>query len=300
MIAIVIDTIQEFKDDRIAGIAGSLAFFTILSLAPLLLITVSVVGVVTDRDTVEGEVYQEISDAAGTRAADLVQDMVRNVNETRSGGIAALFGIVTLLYGAISIFGQLQEALNAVWEVDVRPEEGLVRTIKRRLWAAMMLPVTGLVLLLALATDTALSAVVHYLGDEVSQLALVYVLQVVSLVAFTLVITFLFAFIYRYLPDVEIEWNDVIIGAAVTAVLFIIGQTLLSLYLTRGSVSSTYGAAGTFMVVLLWVYYSAQIFLFGAEFTQAYARRRGKDIQPSSYAYHVKRRGQLEHSQEPA
>lgn len=298
LIEVTLETFQQWQRDKATRVAGALAFFSILSLAPLLLITVSVLGLVTDQDTVQGEVYQRVADVVGEQSADLVQDMVRSTNTAQSGGIAALVGVITLLLGAVGVFGQLQEALNTVWGVDVKPEEGLLRTVKRRLWSSLMLPLVGVVLLLTLLVDTALSAVAHFLGGQIPHLGYVYLLQGMSLIMFTLIITLLFAMIYKYLPDVKIKWEDVLTGAAVTAVLFAIGQFLLSLYLTRGSVSSTYGAAGTFMVVLLWAYYSAQIFLFGAEFTEVFARRRGKKIEPSSYAYRVKRRGLSETPQE--
>lgn len=289
LVSVLVETFNQWQADKVGRVAGALAFFSMLSLAPLLLITVSVLGLVTDQHTVEGEVYETLTDVVGQRSADLVQDMVQSINQTQTGGIAALVGVLTLLYGAINVFGQLQEALNTVWNVDIKPDQGILRTLKRRLWAVIMLPVTGVVVLASLVIDTALTAVAHFLGDQIPHLGYVHLLQVMSLTVFVLIITFLFAVIYKYLPDVDIEWEDVFAGAAVTALLFAIGQFLLSVYLTRGSVSSAYGAAGTFMVVLLWVYYSAQIFLFGAELTQVFVRRRGKRIRPSSYAYHVNR-----------
>lgn len=289
-VSILIQTVQQWQHDKTARVAGALAFYTMLALAPLLLIIVSILGLVTDRNTVEGEVYDQVAEVVGERSADLVQNMVSSANQSQSGGIAAIVGIVTLIFAATGIFGQLQEALNTVWEVDVKPDEGILRTVKRRLWATVMLPLSGVIVLLSLVVDTALSAVAAFLGDQIPNLAYVYLLQILSFVVFATVLTLVFAVIYKYLPDVRIGWDDVLTGAAVTAVLFAIGQFLLSFYLTRGSVTSTYGAAGTFMAILLWVYYSAQIFLFGAEFTQVFTRHRGKRIEPSSYAYRVGRR----------
>ncbi|NDJ75403.1 MAG: YihY/virulence factor BrkB family protein [Chloroflexi bacterium] len=290
LLTIALDTFNQWRQDNTERVAGALAYFSILSLAPVLLIMISLLGLVTDQHTIEGEVYQRLSDMIGPRSADLVQDMVIGVNESQAGGIAAFVGMLTLGFGAVRTFAQLQEALNTIWGVEVKPEEGLVRLLKRRVWAAAMLPVTGLVVFLALVIDTALGAATQFFTDQIPSLGYVWVLQALSLLVFTTVLTFLFAVIYRYLPDVDITWEDVFTGAAVTAVLFAVGQFLLSIYLARGSISSTYGAAGTFMVVLLWVYYSAQIFLFGAEFTQVFARRRGKHIEPASYAYSVDKR----------
>jgi membrane protein len=290
-LAIFIETFKQWRQDSTVQVAASLAYFSILSLGPLLLILVTMVGIVTNRNTVQGDVYRQLANVVGERSASLIQDMVQSVNESHSGGLAALVALVTLIYSAVGVFEQLQEALNTVWEVDIKPNQGFLRSLKRRLWAAVMLPMMGMVILLTLTVNTALSAVARFLGDQIPHLSYLHLIQGLSLVMFTLIIALLFAVIYRYLPDVDIDWEDVLTGATVTAILFVIGQYLLSLYLTRSSVTSTYGAAGTFVVVLLWVYYSAQIFLFGAEFTQVFARWRGKQIQPSSYAYHVDKKG---------
>lgn len=288
-VALLLDTFREWRDDKTAQIAGSLAYFIMLSLAPLLIISVSIIGVVTDRNTVEGQVYDQVSDLAGESSANLVRDMVRSANHTQTGGIAALISGVTLVYGAINVFGQLQEALNRIWSVEVKQGQGLLRTIKRRSLAATMLPLTGVILLLSVILDTVLAAVAQFFGDQIPNMGHIVLLQGLSFVTSVVVITFLFAMIYKYLPDVNITWEDVFTGAAFTAVLFAIGQFFLSSYLTQSSVTSTYGAAGTFMVIPLWIYYSAQIFLFGAEFTQVYARRRDRRIEPAPYAYRFNR-----------
>jgi membrane protein len=295
-LAIFLETFNQWRQDS-TRVAASLAFFSILSLGPLLLILVTMVGVVTNRNTVEGDVYRQLADVVGGNSASLIRDMVQSVNESHSGRLAALAAVATLIYSAIGVFQQLQEALNTVWEVEIKPHQGFLRSLKRLLWAAIMLPVMGIVILFTLMVNTALSAIGKFLGDQIPHLSYLHLLQGLSFVMFTLIIAILFAVIYRYLPDVDIDWEDVLTGATVTALLFVTGQFLLSLYLTRSSVTSTYGAAGTFVVVLLWVYYSAQIFLFGAEFTRVFARWRGKQIQPSSYAYHVDKSGYSEKSQ---
>jgi membrane protein len=295
-LAIFLETFNLWRQNS-SQVAASLAYFSILSLGPLLLILVTMVGVVTNRNTVEGDVYRQLANVVGGNSASLIKDMVQSVNESHSGRLAALAAVVTLLYSAVGVFQQLQEALNTVWEVEIKPHQGIFRSLKRLLWAAIMLPVMGTVILFTLMVNTALSAIGRFLGDQIPNLNYLHLLQGLSFVMFTLIIAILFAVIYRYLPDVDIDWEDVLTGATVTALLFVIGQYLLSLYLTRSSVTSTYGAAGTFVVVLLWVYYSAQIFLFGAEFTRVFADWRGKRIQPSSYAYHVDRSGYSEKSQ---
>jgi membrane protein len=216
--------------------------------------------------------------------------MVTSVNQSRVGGLAAFIGIFTLIFGATSVFSHLQEALNSIWEVEIKPEAGLLRTLRRRLWAIVMLPLFGVVVLLTLVIDTMLSTVVGYFGNQIPHVAYVYVLQGLNFVVGVTVLTLVFAMVYKVLPDVEIEWDDVFAGAAFTAFLFSVGQLLLGIYLGRSSVASTYGAAGTFIAVLLWVYYSAQILLFGAEFTQVFARRRGKQIRPAQYAFRFRRR----------
>jgi len=290
VISLLIETFQEWQRDKSTQIAGSMAYFIILSLAPLLVIAVATVSVVTDRDTVQGEVYDRIADVIGDDSAQVVQDMVSNANQAAGGGLATLVSFLTLIYAASGAFGQVQDALNRVWSVDIKEKEGFLRTIKRRGMAAAMLPLTGLVILLAIILDTVLSAVGKYFSEELPSAGSLYLFHGLGLVVTVLLLTLLFAVIYRYLPDADIEWEDVLMGAAFTAILFSVGQLALSIYLGRGTVSSSYGAAGTFMVILIWLYYSALIFLFGAEFTQVYARRQGKQIRPAKYAYSYDKR----------
>lgn len=296
IVSLLWNTVQEWQRDNIAQIAGSLAFFIMLSMAPLLVITVSVIGLVTDQHTIQGQVYDQLTQVIGENGATLVQNMVMSTNQSQAGGLAALISGVTLLYGAINVFGQLQEALNRIWGVEIKQEEGIVRTIKRRSLAATMLPLTGVMLLIVLLLDTVLSAVAGFFGDQVLNVEVITLLRGMNFLVSTLIITGMFAVIYKYLPDVQIAWEDVLTGAAFTAILFAVGQFLLSLYLTRSSVSSTYGAAGTFMVILLWLYYSAQIFLFGAEFTEVFARRRNRAIKPAHYARRLHPREKAEHT----
>ncbi len=287
LVSLFVETFSEWRRDNTSRLAGALAYFAVLSIAPLLLITVTIVGLVTNQNTVQGDVYNQLANVIGTNSANLVQGMVRSVNRSQSGGLAAVFSILTMIYGATGIFTRLQEALNTIWEIDVKQGQGILRTIKRWLWSAVMLPVIGVVFLLALALNTALSAVEHFFGNQIPHMGYIYLLQGSSFLLSATVITFLFAVIYKYLPDADTEWEDVLTGAAFTAVLFGVGQLALSSYLSHSSVVSAYGAAGTFMVILLWVYYSAQIFLFGAEFTQVFARQRGSKIEPASYAYRL-------------
>jgi membrane protein len=157
--AIFLETFNQWRQDSTVRAAAALAFFSILSLGPLLLILVTMVGIVTNRNTVEGDVYRQLADVVGERSASLIQDMVQSVNESHSGGLAALVALITLIYSAVGVFEQLQETLNAVWEVDIKPNQGFLRSLKRRLWAAIMLPVMGIVVLLTLTVSTALSAV---------------------------------------------------------------------------------------------------------------------------------------------
>jgi membrane protein len=172
LLAIFWETFNQWRQDSTVRVAASLAFFSILSLGPLLLILVTMVGVVTNRNTVEGDVYRQLADVVGERSASLIQDMVQSVNDSHSGGLAALVAFVTLIYSAVGVFEQLQEALNTVWEVDIKPNQGFLRSLKRRLWAAIMLPVMGIVTLLTLTVNTALSAVAQFLGDQTPHLAI--------------------------------------------------------------------------------------------------------------------------------
>ncbi|MEZ4714454.1 MAG: YihY/virulence factor BrkB family protein [Caldilineaceae bacterium] len=285
--ALLKKTVEEWREDRASQLAAALAYYTIFSLAPLLIIAIAVAAFfLADRSAVHDQLLAQVRGLIGQGGAELIGAMLENSSQDHSGLIASLIGLATLLLGATGAFSQLQSALNQVWDVEAK-SEGVSGIVKVRALSFAMVLVIGFLLLVSLVVSTALSAIDAYLlsglpGGEL-------LVRMFSLALSFGLITLLFALIYKVLPDAEIQWRDVWIGAAFTALLFTIGKYLIGLYLGNSSVSSTYGAAGSLVVLLLWIYYSAQILLFGAEFTQVYARRHGARIRPSQHAISVTR-----------
>jgi membrane protein len=269
-------TLDEFNRDNVPRLAAALAYFTAFSLAPLLVIIISIVGFIFSKETVQDAVLSQVRSATGTGAAELVQGLIDAVNRPQASFVATVLGLIALFLGALGTFENLQSALDTIWGVKPEEVEGsgsIGYLIRNKILSFGMVLLLGFLLLVSLVISTVLSAVNGYVlgllpGTET-------VLQVVGFIVSLVITSALFAMMYKYLPHIKIEWRDVIIGGFVTAVLFSIGRTLLGLYLAQSSTTSAYGAAGSFVVLLLWVNYSAQIVLFGAEFTQVYAREYG-------------------------
>lgn len=277
-------TFREWREDKGSRLAASLAYYAVFSLAPLLLIVIVVVGVVWGEEAAQGQIYAELEDATGADTAEMIQSLVNNVHESQAGGLAAVIGIAGLLISATTIFAQLQDALNIIWDVKPRPGQGILGAVKRRATGFLVIGGIGLLLLLSLIIDTVLNAITGPASDVLPSAALGVLLRIVNVLLSVGLLTLAFALVYKILPDVEIAWEDVWVGSLVTAILFVIGRYALTLYIARNSTASAYGAAGSLIIILLWVYYSAQIFFFGAEFTQVYARRHGKVIRPAENA----------------
>lgn len=282
------ETFSEWQEDNASRMAAALAYYTVFSLAPVLIIAIAIASAVLGEKAVRGEIFGSIQGVVGPNAAEFIQNLIANANRQGSGLAATIIGVVTLLFGASGVFAQLQSALNTAWEVVPKPGRGIMGTIKDRLLSFAMLLGIGFLLIVSLGVSTALSGIGKFLINM--QPAFVYVSQAVNFAVSFAMVTFLFAMIYRFLPDAEIAWDDVWIGAAVTSFLFMIGTFLIGLYLGNRSIGSAYGAAGSLVVVLVWIYYSAQILFFGAEFTQVYARKHDSQIAPDRGAVRIAER----------
>lgn len=277
------ETFSDWSEDKASRLAAALAYYTIFSIAPLIIIVIAVAGLVFGREAVQGQIQGQIQGLVGEQGAGLVQEMVKGASNQSTGIIATVIGVVTLLFGATGVFGQLQDALNTIWEVTPKPGRGLLGIIRDRFLSFTMVLGVGFLLMVSLVLSAALVAVTKFTGlDKIAYLG-----EVLNFVISFGVITLLFAMIYKILPDVKIAWSDVWIGAAVTALLFTIGKFLIGLYLGHSAVASSYGAAGALVVIVLWLYYSAQILFLGAEFTQVYAKRFGSQIKPAEDAVPV-------------
>jgi membrane protein len=261
--AILKQTVTEFGQDKVPRLGAALAYYTIFSLAPLLLIVIAIAGMAFGKSEAQHQIVQQLHSVMGPTAAKAIEEMLSNAAKPKSGAIATIIGIVTLIMGASGVFGQLKDALNTIWDVEPKKDRGILGMIKDRFLSMGMVFGIGFLLLVALVIDTVITAVLPA-GWQVLQLIVSFI-----------VVTVLFAAMFRILPDLKIEWRDVWLGAGFTSLLFVVGKFALGAYLGRSAVGSAYGAAGSLVVLLLWVYYSAQILLFGAEFTQVYARERG-------------------------
>ena len=262
---------REYFSNRPMELAAALSYYTLLSLAPLVLMTVSLAGLVFERAAVEGRVASEIRGLVGHEGAEVVQTVMRNANDREKGGISVLIGMIFLLVGATTVFVQLQNSLNRIWKVDMSQRLGAIQSfIKERLLSLAMVLGIGFLLLVSLLVNTALTAVGDSARTTVGDSSgLLHAFN--ALASFT-VITGLFAMIFKVLPDAPVTWRDVWFGAVLTSVLFTLGKFVLGLYLGRAGIGSAYGAAGSVVVLTVWVYYASMILLFGAEIT--YVRSR--------------------------
>jgi len=279
------ETFSDWSEDKASRLAASLAYYTIFSIAPLIIIVIAVASLIFGREAVQGQIEGQIQGLVGDEGAGLIQEMIQGASNQSGSIIATIVGVATLLFGATGVFGQLQDALNTIWEVTPKQGRGIWGIIKDRFISFTMVLGVGFLLMVSLVLSAGLAAVNEFMSGALDNVA--YVGQVINFIVSFGVITLLFAMIYKILPDVEIAWSDVWIGAAVTALLFTIGKFLIGLYLGQSAISSSYGAAGALVVILVWIYYSAQILFFGAEFTQVYAKRFGSQIKPAEDAMPV-------------
>jgi membrane protein len=261
---------SDWLEDRAPRLGAALAYYAVFSIAPLLLIAIAVAGFVYGEDRAQQQVADETRVLVGDEGGRAVRSMLEHATRPGAGVTATVFGVAMLLFGATGLFVELQDSLNTIWRVPPRPGSGLWAFVRDRLLSFLMVMVIALLLLVSVVASTTLSAVARHLGDRQTLWGFA-INEGVSL----LVVALLFAAVFRMLPDVKIAWGDVWLGAAVTAVLFEAGKFLVGFYLGQSGVASAYGAAGSLAVLLVWLYYSGQIFLFGAELTKVYANRRG-------------------------
>jgi len=279
------ETAKDWLDDDAPTLAAALAYYALLSLAPLLVISIAVAGWFLGDEAARGGVAGQLSGIVGAEAASGIQSVVASAQEPTKGVVGTIVGIVTLLVGASGVFGQLQSSLNTIWEVKPKADRGLLGQVKDRFFSFTMVLGVAFLLLVSLVLSSLLSSLGRFLGDTLPGGAVLW--QIVNFVLSFGVVTLLFALIFKVIPDAKVEWRDVWLGAAVTAFLFTIGKQLLGVYLGKAAVGSSYGAAGSLIALVVWVYYATQILFVGAEFTQVHARHRGADIQPTSNAERV-------------
>jgi membrane protein len=275
-------TYQGWKEDKASRLAAALAYYTIFSLGPLLIIVIAVTGFFWQREAVQSSVMNQVQGLVGAEGATFVSDLLTSASDPARSILATILGVITLIFGALGAFNELHNALNTIWEVKEEETKGFLESIKKvifsRLLSFTMILGIGFLLLVSLVISAGLSAVQETVGNAIPVSEIL--LQIINLIISIGVITVLFALIFKYLPDAEIAWRDVWLGAFVTALLFSLGKFLIGLYLGNSAVGSSFGAAGSLVLLLVWIYYSAQILFFGAEFTQVYANNYGSKIVP--------------------
>jgi membrane protein len=275
--SMAVEAFYRSLDDNVALLAAGLAFYSLVSIAPLLVISISVAGLVFGQQAVEGEVVAQLADLLGRDGAAAVQELIRRTSRPNASVTATSIGVLVLLFGASRLFGALEVSLNSIWGVRMASPPGMiagaVNVIKHRFLSFLMVLGTGFLLLVSLLVSAVLAVANKYFHGLLPGWDILW--QWINAIASFGVSILIFAAILRGVPDVVLRWRDVLVGAVATSLLFGIGRFLLGMYLGRGSFGSTYGAAGSLVVLLFWVYYSAQILLLGAEFTKVYAERRG-------------------------
>jgi membrane protein len=283
---VLLATFSGFSNDNGLKFSASLAYYTVFSLAPLLILIISLTGLIFGHDAATGRLYPEIAHYVGAKAALQVQEMLKNLEFSGKSGIAVTISVITLLIGASSIFLEIQDSLNIIWRVKAKPKKGWVKMLQNRFLSFSLIISLGFLLIASLAVNiviTALSDKITHFLPAITEL----VMKGINLFITFVVISVLFGIIFKFLPDVKIKWKDVRSGAMFTAILFMLGQYVISLYIQYTAQGSTYGAAGSLIVILVWIYYTSAILYIGAEFTQVYAEAIGSHIEPAEYAVHV-------------
>ncbi|CAG0977376.1 hypothetical protein METP2_01755 [Methanosarcinales archaeon] len=283
------ETLNEFISDDAIKFSASLSYYTIFSLPPLLIIIIYLGGIFAGAEAVRGEVFGQINGLVGNEAALQIQEMIKNVKLSNNNSFAAVIGVITLFLGATGVFVEMQGSLNIIWGLKAKPHRGLMVFIKHRLISFSIIASMGFLLLVGLIINSLTSILIERLKFLFPDIAvfLFYALNIGMLFIF---ITLIFTVIFRMLPDGKVSYKDAIIGAAFTASLFMVGKSVIGAYIGSSSTASIYGVAGSLIIILLWIYYSAIILYFGAEFTEVYASEFGYKITPNDYAVYIDRR----------
>lgn len=272
-----------FSDHKVTKLSASLAYYTLFSLGPLLIVIIFIAGKFLGEEAVQGGIYAQMKSFIGANAAEQIQTIIKNAAINGKSGIAAIIGVVTLLIGATTVFGEIQDSINSIWGVKAKPKAGIMKLVMTRLLSFGLIASLGFLLLVSLAVTAVVETIGNRLKEAFPDVAVV-ILYIINLIITLGVTTILFSIIFKVLPDIRIKWKAIWPGAIATAILFMIGKFLISVYIAQSNIGSTYGTAGSLVILIVWIYYSSIILYFGAEFTKAYALQKGVHIVPSEYA----------------
>jgi len=281
------NTFKGFSDDKLVKLSGSLAYSTVFSMGPLLVVIISVCGLFLKREAVEGKIYGMLQKFVGSDTAAQLQEIIKNAAVGNKSVIAAIIGVVTLILGATAVFSEIQDSINDIWGLKSKPKKGWVKIILDRFLSFSVIVSLGFLLLVSLTVTAVIEGLSTRLQASFPDITIVvfYIINMVLTLGISMLI---FAVIFKVLPDAKIRWKDVLAGAFITAILFMLGKFGISVYISKTKVGSTYGAAGSLVILLVWIYYSSLILYLGAEFTKAYAVKYGQAIHPNAYAVTTK------------
>lgn len=279
-------TFKEFLEDNGLKLSAALSYYTIFSLPPLLIIIISLCGFFFGAEAVRGEIFGQINGLVGNDVAMQIQDTIKNVTLSKSNTFATIIGLIVLIIGASGVFVEIQDSLNYIWGIKAKPKRGFIRFLKNRVTSFSMIGSAGFLLLVGLIVNSVMDVLNTRLTARFPQDS-IYLFYALNLLIVFLIISLLFTVIFKTLPDGKIALRDCMIGAGFTALLFMIGKFAIGAYLGSSAVASVYGAAGSVILILVWVYYSAIILYFGAEFTKVYAHTHGKKIIPNAYSVQI-------------
>lgn len=280
-------TFKDFGALSVTRMAAALSYYTVFSLAPMLLVIITICGFFFGREAFEGKIYKQIASFVGSDAALQIQELIKNAAIAPGMTLASIVGVITLILSATGVFAEIQSSINTIWRLKANPKRGgIIKILLTRLLSFSMIVSLGFVLMVSLVVNAAMDALVDRLTRIFPQIT-VYLAYAINVLLTFLTTSLLFAIIFKVLPDARVKFKDIKAGAITTAILFMIGRAAIGFYLGQSKVSSTYGAAGSLVVILLWVYYSAIILYFGAAFTRAYVSRNGGHIYPNEYAVFV-------------
>ena len=280
------ETLSEFIDDDAIKLSAALSYYTVFSLPPLLIIIISLSGIFFGEEAVRGELFGQINGLVGNTAALQIQETIKNVKLSSSNTFATTLGVIVLLIGASGVFAEIQDSINYIWGLKAKPKRGFVKFIKNRLMSFSMIGSVGFLLLVGLIVNSIMDVLNERLAVNFPKDTF-YLFYVLNLLIVFLIITILFTIIFKTLPDGKIALKDSLVGASFTSFLFMIGKFAIGAYLGSSAVASIYGAAGSVVLILVWVYYSAFILYFGAEFTKVYAQKHGQQIIPNQYSVKI-------------
>lgn len=269
--------------DKVTKLSASLAYYTIFSLGPMLIVIIYLLDLFWAKEAIEGRIYGQIKELVGDSAALQIQDIIKNAAVSGSNTLAAIIGFVTLIIAATTVFAEIQDSINTIWKLKAKAEKGWLIMLKSRLLSFSLVVGLGFLLLVSLTVNALVEGLMDKLKQIFPQITVVLV-YIFNLIITLLITSSLFAIIFKVLPDAVIRWKDVAVGAIFTAMLFMIGKFGITFYIGSSNVSSAYGTAGSLVILLLWIYYSSIILYFGAEFTKSYALTYGHEIRPNEYA----------------